>query len=207
MRALSIGLIALFFFKSNAQVKEINFLGKEWYLHGYDFRFGYISHSLDYGSDMLRNRSSIDTDNIDMNFVTVHEIITGDNPVKNITFGLVFRPYQRSHLNLLRQLEIGHSLGLRWFNNKINVKNLAGQTFTNGKYKGSFIDYSPSITISSKPIVNQFKFYFTGRAETAVPLSNALELSSVDSSLMTNGNLKRTFQTTHTKILMSMKIF
>ena len=38
MRFVLIGIISLLFFSSKAQVKEVQFLGKNWYLHGIDAR-------------------------------------------------------------------------------------------------------------------------------------------------------------------------
>jgi patatin-like phospholipase/acyl hydrolase len=38
MRFILIGIISLLFFSSKAQVKEVQFLGKNWYLHGIDAR-------------------------------------------------------------------------------------------------------------------------------------------------------------------------
>ena len=38
MRFILLGIVSILFVSSKAQVKEINFLGKNWYLHGIDAR-------------------------------------------------------------------------------------------------------------------------------------------------------------------------
>jgi hypothetical protein len=168
MRFVLIGIISLLFFSSKAQVKEVHFLGKNWYLHGIDARltlpnyktnatlkafeknhqqlFSAIENEYNYSSNVKLSSDNFQT-GFDYGF----------------SAGLVFRPFTKVESKLLQSTEIIHNFGLRkedyrYIWDELIVYGTIVRT-SDARYQNSMAFYQPSINLSTKTIANRIKFY------------------------------------------------
>ena len=186
MRAIAIGLIALFFLQANAQVKEINFLGNEWYLVGYDFRIKVKTHSPHFYSSLFLNsefpsddyKAQFDFDG----FYAKRDIWRNFNTV---SAGLVFRPFYYSKLKFIKQIEIAHNVGVEYHTEEFNSI-MKSSSENHAFYNSLNLGYNPRIILSSPTVAEYLKFYVAGDAYGYVPFSGTL-YTQPDSRFLPNG--------------------
>lgn len=196
MRFLFI-LITLIPVLSNAQVKEINFLGKEWYLVGYDFRI----KARDYGRNYyhnLANNSSFPNEHYQkvMNLTQVYLDGQGVLGILNtLSAGVVFRPFNQSKIRFIKQFEISHNIELE----RLNSGHISGDgDFYSKKIlvKSFEIGYNPRIIINSPTFADYLKLYVSADGYAFLPISNYV-YNQIDESYLLNNAKGYTLDDVH----------
>jgi hypothetical protein len=194
----------LFSTMASAQVKEVNALGKKWYLHGIDFRFdpGFVhfyNQDAKLATDLTLQAELRETYNKPNSTYTYK--LTPQLSIKTNTasLGVVFRPFFGKELEYLKSIEISHNFGL--FNEQCTFGWDSLETpdkfaFYGAQMFSSSYFYNPSVTLSSKTIFNQLKLYGGLDLRFVRPLSNEYYISknsskvvyAIDESTITEDN-------------------
>lgn len=170
-----------------AQVKEVNFFGKSWYLHGYDFRI----KGRGYGHDFYRQLAKQSTypDQAYSNDVSKayqYKNTSVPSELNTISAGLVFRPFYHSKLKLIKQFELCHNIELE----RINTIADAEYKYLGGGGKMLFrmfeVGYNPRFLISSPTIAEYLKLYATADGYAFIPVSGYV-YNQIDESFLLNG--------------------
>jgi hypothetical protein len=187
MRASVVGLIILFFFQANAQIKEINFLGKEWYLVGYDFRIKARTYTPHFYTSLFLNSefpSQAYKDQFDFDRLYT----SGDfwRNLNTVSAGLVFRPFYHSKLKFIKQIEIAHNIELE--NQTAELLRVTKATGADNAFLNSFnLGYNPRFILSSPTVAEHLKFYIAGDAYGYIPFSGTI-YTQADSKFLPNGS-------------------
>ena len=185
MRTLFLLLIPLCL-SVNAQVKEISFLGKKWYLHGYDFRI----KGRDYGDDFYRQLSIQNTFPDEkyaqeLSNAYQYKIRSLPKQINTLSAGIVFRPFYNSPLKFIKQFEFSHNVELE----RINTSAQATFTNSHGESQMLFrtfqIGYNPRFIISSPTFADHLKFYLSGDSYAFLPISGYV-YNQIDETYLLN---------------------
>ena len=177
MRNLFLLFVMTLGYFSNAQVKEVNFLGKNWYLHGYDFRIGNSIHSQAY-DNKLPSLVSFPSENYRASTLENTEINDwGFDGPSLFTVGFVLRPFYLSDKVWKRHIEVAHDVELKrrniaYFDQTPNPN--FDYDYRDYRLKTSHLGYSPKITYSSPSFLRRFKAYASLYSSLRLPLNGYL---------------------------------
>lgn len=171
------------------QVKEVNFLGKSWYLHGYDFRINgrihsenylqEVVHNANYPSEAYQNVYSRDS----MKWVTYPSIF---DMITNVSAGFVFRPFHQTDIKFIRQIEFSQNFFL-------SHSSLAADYTYSGAYGSENIamlrtfqiGYNPRLMISSPTFAEYLKLYLIAEGTVQLPIYSTV-YNQIDRSFLLN---------------------
>ncbi|MBR9861808.1 hypothetical protein GYB22_13905 [bacterium] len=162
-----------------AQVKEVNFLGKSWFLHGYDIRYSgnivdpklhtEISNLIEFPTQEYQDYIHSEMDN-------AYSIRNAILPYRAFSFGLVFRPFQQSKINWIQQFEFSHNVEVEHINLFIDAKSLN----TSFAYRALDLTYTPRFMVSSPTFADYLKIYATGELRFTSPIRSFLYVEVPD---------------------------
>lgn len=159
---------------TSAQIKEVNFLGKKWFVHGVDMRLKYRNYrpdyykkivseadypSVAYKSDLLGDFVSVNYDNL--------------QAFNTIAVGAVLRPFAQSHLSFIRQLEFAHNLEIERVNMSLTYKKMRSSDVT-VRIRSLDMGYNPRFVISSPRVAEFIKFYASADGYVYAPIISAV---------------------------------
>ena len=158
----------LFYTYSFGQVKEVNFFGKSWYLHGIDARLifpNYKTTSSTHG--IARNHSQLFHAlgaKYDYSVERIPRVLDmGRGSDFGLSAGLVLKPFSRSTVPVLQSLEAIHNIGIRREKYYYYWSDISpiGSDFgaAEGTYLNSMFFYHPSVNISTRSVAKRLKFY------------------------------------------------
>lgn len=171
---------------SNAQVKEISFLGKNWYLHGYDFKV----KMRDYSEGFYRTMSQealVASPAYDTVMNTAYKQNVGYLPrkINTLSIGMVFRPFHRSQIPFIKQFEFSHTIEIERLNT-IAAAGYEGSGFTDQMLIKTFeIGYNPRFIINSNTFADYLKLYMSVDGYAFIPISNSI-YTQIDDSYLIN---------------------
>jgi len=197
MRALFVLLIP-FYFLADAQIKEINFLGKSWYLHGVDVRLtlpiknpktttSFITNT-DRQFDAPENRYGYSS----LRRFSLEDIRTWSD--FGISTGLLFKPFAKSDIRFLSSSEFIHNLSFRkekYFYSWETIKPIDYDPGgDDARRTASMFIYNPSLNFSTRAIAKRIKLYagMDARFATSNNISMSINSYAVD-SFFTNTNI------------------
>lgn len=186
MRVLLLFLIA-FYFSANAQVKEINFLGKTWNLVGYDFRVKPRIYSNSFYVDQFKNANFPSAEYLNQydleNTYSKNDLLRSLN---TLSAGAVFRPFIQSRLKFVKQIEIAHNVELEHISDKMSTEFTKGGGDIPMHFTSTNIGYNPRFIVSSPTVAESLKFYISGDGYAYAPLG-AFFYTSPDDAFLPNG--------------------
>jgi hypothetical protein len=186
MRKLTVLLMTLLWYFSNAQVKEISFLGKNWYLHGYDFKV----KMRDYSEGFYRTMSQealVPSPAYDTVMNTAYKQNVGYLPrkINTLSIGAVFRPFHRSQIPFIKQFEFSHNIEIERLNT-IAAASYRGNGLSDQMLIKTFeIGYNPRFIINSNTFADYLKFYMSVDGYAFIPISNSI-YTQIDDSYLIN---------------------
>jgi hypothetical protein len=186
MRKLTVLLMTLLWCFSNAQVKEISFLGKNWYLHGYDFKVKMRDYSEGFYSTMSQEAlvASPAYDTV-MNTAYKHNVGYLPRKINTLSIGVVFRPFHRSQIPFIKQFEFSHTIEIERLNT-IAAAGYEGSGFTDQMLIKTFeIGYNPRFIINSNTFADYLKLYMSVDGYAFIPISNSI-YTQIDDSYLIN---------------------
>ena len=185
MRLLSI-LLLFSTLSSIAQVKEINFLGKSWYLHGIDFRLKGRSHDNIFYENIL-DHADYPSDAYKSYYQDIRHSAQRSslNPFVGIGAGAVFRPLMKSKFSFLQQIEIAHNLELERFAYLLKVNSYSVANHKKATIRSWNLGYNPRLIISSPRFSDNFKLYIAADGYVFLPL-RTMVYTNPDSSIILN---------------------
>jgi hypothetical protein len=186
MRKLTVLLMTLLWCFSNAQVKEISFLGKNWYLHGYDFKVKMRDYSEGFYSTMSQEAlvPSPAYDTV-MNTAYKHNVGYLPRKINTLSIGMVFRPFHRSQIPFIKQFEFSHTIEIERLNT-IAAASYEGSGFTDQMLIKTFeIGYNPRFIINSNTFADYLKLYMSVDGYAFIPISNSI-YTQIDDSYLIN---------------------
>ena len=186
MRKLTVLLMTLLWCFSNAQVKEISFLGKNWYLHGYDFKVKMRDYSEGFYSTMSQE-ALVASPAYDTIMNTAYKQNVGYLPrkINTLSIGMVFRPFHRSQIPFIKQFEFSHTIEIERLNT-IAVASYEGSGFTDQMLIKTFeIGYNPRFIINSNTFADYLKLYMSVDGYAFIPISNSI-YTQIDDSYLIN---------------------
>jgi hypothetical protein len=186
MRKLTVLLMTLLWCFSNAQVKEISFLGKNWYLHGYDFKVKMRDYSEGFYSTMSQEAlvASPAYDTV-MNTAYKHNVGYLPRKINTLSIGMVFRPFHRSQIPFIKQFEFSHTIEIERLNT-IAAAGYEGSGFTDQMLIKTFeIGYNPRFIINSNTFADYLKLYMSVDGYAFIPISNSI-YTQIDDSYLIN---------------------
>jgi opacity protein-like surface antigen len=170
MRFVLIGIISLLFFSSKAQVKEVHFLGKNWYLHGYDLRVKGRLYTPSFYNNLFENAefpTSEYKDHFDFHaYIPKRDYLRA---VNTVSAGAVFRPFFQSPINFIRQIEFAHNVELERISLKLD-KYQSPQNQYSTFIKTLEFGYNPRLILSSPTIAGSLKFYLAADGYGFIPI-------------------------------------
>ncbi|PCJ64543.1 MAG: hypothetical protein COA58_12445 [Bacteroidetes bacterium] len=175
---------------SSAQIKEVNFLGKSWYLHGYDFRVNGSIYSERYNRTLIKNADfpSDKYENFILSHLATNDIIHRQPNAYN--FGVVFKPFHNSDIKWKRLIELAHDIELvqrKFKQYSFKINNGRYTLYNEYSLKSLNLGYSPKLTINSPTFLRRFKLYSSIFPSIRLPISGYL-YTNPDSSLLTTLN-------------------
>jgi hypothetical protein len=186
MRKLTVLLMTLLWCFSNAQVKEICFLGKNWYLHGYDFKVKMRDYSEGFYSTMSQE-ALVASPAYDTVMNTAYKQNVGYLPrkINTLSIGMVFRPFHRSQIPFIKQFEFSHTIEIERLNT-IAAAGYEGSGFTDQMLIKTFeIGYNPRFIINSNTFADYLKLYMSVDGYAFIPISNSI-YTQIDDSYLIN---------------------
>lgn len=169
-----------------AQVREINFLGKKWHLHGVDARFGFKNMAMNNPQALLQEESNQITELIAKYDKTkiADNVITssGQNYLSyNISAGLIFKPFSKSEKRHLQSPEVVQQIGIfkQYFEPSWDTATMSSSFRPFGaKSISSHLTYNPSLTMSTPTFGGLFKAYAGGDVRFDFPLFQEFSLTN-----------------------------
>lgn len=187
MRILLLFLIP-FYFLADAQVKEINFLGKTWNLVGYDFRLKPRVYSNLFFVDQFKNANFPSAEYLNQynleNTFSKNDLLRSLN---TLSAGAVFRPFMQSKLKFVKQIEIAHNVELEHISDKMISSFINGFVGLPMHYTSTNLGYNPRFIICSPTIAESLKFYVSGDAYVYLPLGGYFYTNPDDAFLLNGG--------------------
>jgi len=171
----------------SAQVKEVNTLGKIWYVHGVDFRVKAQSLGNDnYYFDMVQNTdfnndayqeyyTNIFNENYDFSRSTL-------SPLTEISVGAVFRPLHRIKFAYFRGTEFSHNFIFQRLSNRYLTNN--GEL--DFAIRTNHMGYNPRLMLNSRRFLEYLKLYASADAYVYLPLSGFI-YTRPDEKFLPNG--------------------
>ena len=176
-------LLHLIPWKSNAQVTEINFLGKIWHVHGIDQRLRITQYASEYYLEMYKNVSYPNNEykNYYQGYTYLHFEPRFINLHKSHSIGVVFRPFSRTGSNILRTFEFSHNLELDYKMVSIFSSWPRNSTYDESSQQTVLqyysLGYNPGIHISSPAFWDGMKLYAIIDAQINAPLRSYLYIN------------------------------
>lgn len=185
MRILLLFLIP-FYFLADAQVKEINFLGKNWYLHGYDFRIKGRFYSPNFYTSIVDN-ADYPSEKYESIYRSKKKEYEYDylNVVNTLSVGFVFRPFFQVNSKFIKQIEFVHNLEVERVSGSVQTTEYFLNT-TPSLIKSNHLGYNPRIVFSTPSIAQSFKLYVAADGYGYIPLSGFI-YNQLPSNLATKG--------------------
>lgn len=192
MRLAIITILLLVSLGSAAQVKEINSLGKKWYLHGYDFRIKGRLYTPSFYTSLFQNAEfpSVEYKG-QFNFTQFHPKRDFLRATNTISAGVVFRPFFQSPIKFIRQVEFAHNIEIERI--KVGFHNFTQNDFsTNYNTNSIFIKsldlgYNPRLILSSPTLAESLKLYLAADGYGFIPISGTV-YTTPDRSFLPNGS-------------------
>lgn len=182
-------IVFLFSTAAFAQVKEVNALGKKWYLHGIDFRAKGIAKPAGYYDPIVSNANFNNPDYLNLYDTldfTFHR--TSINPITEVSIGAVFRPLHRSKFHFFRQTEIAHNFSYQRSSNFFD----SYPSYNDFAIRTNHIGYNPRIMVSSPRFLESLKLYIAADGYLYLPLANMLYTRPPQEYLPNGGGSYRT---------------
>lgn len=175
-------------FLAFGQVKEVNFLGKSWYLHGYDFRIMPRFYLDSYLEEVVNNAEFPNEDYkaecVDSILFTVGDL---HSQLLNLSIGFVFRPFHQTDIKLIRKVEFSQNLNFGYLDQDAFYHSRNGQMEDRVKLRSFQIGYNPRIMISSPTFADYLKLYIIGEGFLELPISSTI-YTQVYPSLLLNSS-------------------
>ena len=170
MRILKITIIltfVLFTSISYAQVKEVTFLGKNWYLHGVESRLQFPNYYYSNNPDKLMGYNEAIINEITSKYSVefIENIPTEHNSIRitdvGCSAGLVFKPFTKSDIRFLNAAEVCHNIGFYDVKHWYTWDNIprVEQFQYSAASKSSMFFYNPSINFSTGAFAKRIKLY------------------------------------------------
>ncbi len=169
------------------QIKEVNFPGKSWYLHGYDFRIKPRIYGPLYFDQIVRNADYPNTE-----YLSFFENSIGYSEsevislMSSLSAGFVFKPFHVSDYRYLRQIEIVQNIEINYNHHDFSYVGFQ-------KYEGyvglrSFqLGYNPRFVVSSPTFADYLKAYIAGDGYLYLPIQHNIYNQIPDSVILNSG--------------------
>jgi len=178
---------------AQGQIKEINILGKDWHLVGYDLRIKPRLYTKAFFLEQFENAqfpSPAYLEQYDLGKVYLWTDLP--RTISTVSVGAVFRPFLYSKIKFVKQVEIAHNIEYEHLSQKMSTDLKSGMKGSPLFYTANNIGYNPRLLISSPTVAESLKFYLTGDAYGYLPLSNLIYTVPNDSFLPNgSGNYKK----------------
>lgn len=186
---------------ANAQVKEVNFLGKNWHLHGVDFRIKGRLYSPEFYENLFTN-AEFPSQKYESQFEVNSNDVKRDylRSINTVSAGLVFRPFVQSKSRFIGQMEFAHNVEVEHMTMEIIRTNLENNSL------GAFIrtvdiGYQPRFILSSPTIAESLKFYASADGYSFVPLQGVIHLNPSAEFLPNGANNQRIREKSYTDVI------
>ncbi len=166
----------------SAQINEMQFLGKTWYLHGIDFRITNKVHDNGFYQNMI---NQLHYPNKEYRDFLLHRNATWQRnykvaPLNGFSAGLVFRPFHYHKWKFIRQIELSHNLELERLN---IIGEIPYPSNTSILIRSANIGYSPRVILSSPTVGGILKFYLSGDLYGYLPIRGYVYTNPPDALL------------------------
>ena len=186
-------LLILCSWNSAAQVTEVNFLGKIWNLHGVDYRMRIMDHSYGYYTNHHLNAAYDPKESKEYHTTGLKYLNEDYGSITaffNHSVGLVFRPFNSSDLDIVRQMEFVHSFGFEYKSRSISAYKPIIEDQVRTRLDCYHLSYSPQYMFSSPSFWDGSKFYLILSATFNFPLRSYVYANPPDSISRATGNVQ-----------------